>query len=92
MFRLLKNIEGLDRKTAETVAQTAIMTAHNLARLQSFKSTGVKRVEWISGTDENTCEYCRSNDGKQWSIDKVPQCPAHIGCRCVLAAFPEDLH
>lgn len=54
------------------------------AALKAFKDSGVKKVRWITESDEKVCSICGPRDGKVYDIDKVLPKP-HINCRCYLA-------
>jgi len=56
------------------------------AALERYKSIGVKEYELLSAEDENTCEQCRSVDGKRFDIHdaSAPLPPLHPGCRCTV--------
>lgn len=58
------------------------------ATLKAFKDTGVKKVRWITESDEKVCSICGPRDGKVYDIDKVPVKP-HWGCRCWLVSVKE---
>lgn len=55
------------------------------ARLDAFRSVGVKRVMWHTAEDERVCEDCKLLDGQVFDIDEVPDKP-HWNCRCYLTA------
>lgn len=51
------------------------------ARLDTFKKNKIKRVRWVTASDEKVCKECRERDGKTYPIDKIPMKP-HYRCRC----------
>ena len=53
------------------------------AALDAMKKCGVKRVQWVTQTDERVCKDCENLNGKIFDIDKVPPKP-HVRCRCWL--------
>lgn len=58
------------------------------ATLKAFKDSGVKKVRWVTESDEKVCAVCGPRDGKVYDIDKVPAKP-HPNCRCWLEAVRE---
>ena len=48
-----------------------------------------KKYIWISETGENTCEECKSLDGKIFTGDKVPLRP-HPNCKCDAMEYNEN--
>lgn len=51
--------------------------------LKAYRDAGVKRVRWVTASDEKVCETCRERNGKVYSINAIPPKP-HRRCRCVL--------
>lgn len=54
------------------------------ARMQAFKDSGIRQVEWMAEQNERTCSRCRELDGKVFRLEDVPQFPQHHHCRCWL--------
>ncbi|MBQ2643985.1 hypothetical protein IJG14_00250 [bacterium] len=48
-----------------------------------------KKYIWISETGKNTCEECKSLDGKIFSGDKVPLRP-HPNCKCEVKEYTKQ--
>lgn len=48
-----------------------------------------KKYIWISETGKNTCEECKSLDGKIFTGDKVPPRP-HPNCKCEVKEYTES--
>lgn len=76
---------------ARAIARTETMYAFNQAQLVEYRRYGIDKVEWLTAEDERTCPKCAPLDGKEYSIDKHPECPAHPNCRCTLLAVPEEI-
>ena len=73
----------------ETIVRTETLRAYNQGRIKFFEHIDVKYVIWLSVGDKRMCPVCRELDGNRYRLDKVPNIPAHPGCRCALLA---DLH
>ncbi|MCR5261769.1 MAG: hypothetical protein K6C94_08025, partial [Candidatus Gastranaerophilales bacterium] len=48
-----------------------------------------KKYIWISETGKNTCQECKSLDGKIFTGDKVPLRP-HPNCKCDAVEYKES--
>jgi SPP1 gp7 family putative phage head morphogenesis protein len=66
----------------EMIARTEVLRAHNMGRLKFHQKAGIEKLEWMTMDDERTCPVCGPMDGKKYSIDKFPQQPKHVHCRC----------
>lgn len=65
----------------QTAAYCDIVTDE--ATLKAFRDTGVKKVQWITESDDKVCKVCGPRDGNVYDINKVPPKP-HVNCRCIL--------
>lgn len=96
----------IDRRSAESVARTAIAHTASVAREQMVQANAdlVKAVQWVSTLDTRTTEICMVRDGLQYTTDhqpighKVPWLggpgQAHWGCRsvsCIVLKSNEEL-
>lgn len=52
------------------------------ARINAFKSAGIKYLRWVTEKDEKVCKECAPRDGVIYPIDEFPILPAHWRCRC----------
>ena len=49
----------------------------------------VQQVMWDATLESNTCDYCRSLDGKYFDKYNHPTLPAHPNCRCCIVPVVE---
>jgi len=72
------------------IAHTYIMSAYATRDYRDFKKFGKSELtrEWklINSNDESVCPYCKSLEGRHFSIEEYPKVPLHIGCRCVVTS------
>ena len=52
------------------------------ARINAFKSAGIKYLRWVTEKDEKVCRECAPRDGVIYPINEFPILPAHWRCRC----------
>jgi SPP1 gp7 family putative phage head morphogenesis protein len=88
---------GVARRNARALVHTAIMTAANDARMETFKDMAdvLLGFQWLATLDSSTCLECMALDGQTWNFDNQPigkanlefpdSCPLHFNCRCVLS-------
>lgn len=81
---------GITFNRAKTIARTEVMYAFNTVAQEEYKHYDVKKVEWLTASDERTCPICKPLNGKIFDIDKAPDIPAHPNCRCVLLPVIEE--
>lgn len=81
----LSELTGMTEERAYRIARYETMFSLNQGTIIRYYQSGVEKVEWITGGDEHTCDECMDLDGQVFDIDKVPDCPLHINCRCTLA-------
>ena len=57
--------------------------------IDELKSKGIKKVMWVTASDEKVCSDCADLNGKIFDIDNVPARP-HLGCRCILVPVKSE--
>lgn len=67
---------------AEMIATTELSWAYNRSTERVYKIGGANGLVWHGSDDLKTCDYCRSQIGNEYPIDKHPENPAHPRCRC----------
>jgi len=67
---------------AEMVARTESSRAITEGRMDIYRRHNVQYVEWITAGDSRVCSDCLDLDGAIFEIDKAPQVPLHVDCRC----------
>ena len=85
---IAKDLESLvkDKNKEYKIAHTETARIVIENQLKRYQDNGIKRVEWVSGKDVETCTTCRKRNGKQFSIQKAKGLiPTHICCRCCWA-------
>ncbi|MCT1195267.1 hypothetical protein EFL90_11570 [Lactococcus lactis] len=71
------------------ITETAHITEQ--AGLNSYKESGVEKVEWLATLESHTCDQCRALDGKVFELKKAEKPPVHPYCRCTLAPWYKEL-
>jgi SPP1 gp7 family putative phage head morphogenesis protein len=81
----IREISGVERRHAETIARTALNHTSSVAMRETTKANAeiMSHEEWVSTLDGRTSAICRARDGKKYPIDKGPYPPAHPNCRSV---------
>ncbi len=74
---------------ADRLVRTELMHTINTAQIDTYKSEGVKKVEWLAENDSAICDECKALDGKIFSIidftsGKI-QVIQHPRCRCTVS-------
>jgi len=90
---IVRAVDKIGITRATMMVRTETMDAVNSGVKDRYKQAGVDKVEWLTALDDKTCDECEELDGKTFSIDNTPECPAHPNCRCTLLAvidIPED--
>lgn len=94
---LVKNIMRDFRKAynvADRLVRTELMHTINTAQVDTYKSEGVKKVEWLAENDSDICDKCAEMDGKIYNIELFVsgkmQVIQHPRCRCTICAVVED--
>ena len=79
--RITKELDT-SRYNAERVARTETKRVTYCAHVEVFKSTGVKQVKYrcANGGDERTCNYCKADNDKIYSLGTEPTLPRHPNC------------
>jgi hypothetical protein len=67
----------------ELMSAYVIYKALSVSTLELAKINKITAVQWVIVDDEKTCLQCRENEGLH-GIEDCPECPAHVGCRCVI--------
>lgn len=85
--RLNKEIDGINRRRARTIARTEIIRAHNEGQLDALEQLGVTElgvmVEWSTAEDNAVCPLCVELDGIVVKITEARgMIPRHPNCRC----------
>jgi SPP1 gp7 family putative phage head morphogenesis protein len=89
--RLIRDEAEMTRARAETIARTEAMAAYSTAAKKNYAENGVSRVKWIKSRQEGVCEICEGYaDQESFSIDSVPEQPAHPNCRCIIVPVRTD--
>jgi len=76
----------------DRIARTETAAASNQGTLEAYKqSEVVEKKEWITAHDERVCEICEPLDGETVDLKSnfsigVDAPPAHVSCRCSMAA------
>lgn len=81
-------IEKIGLARARVLSHDEIIRAHHLAMINEYQAKGVREVsvksEWVTAGDSRVCPYCRSMEGKIFSLEEIRgMIPAHPYCRCV---------
>lgn len=86
--RYQDGIIDASRRSARTVAHTALQHVANTARMETLKENDdiVTGYRWSSTLDSRTTEICRSLDGRVFEVGKGPVPPAHPNCRSTIVA------
>jgi len=68
------------KRYAEMIARTESSRAINQGRLDAYRRTGIKQVEFLGAGDNRVCEECMDYDGNKYPIDNAPLIPIHVAC------------
>lgn len=84
---LAKEVEGIGKNRARTIARTETIRAHADGQLEALKKLGVEEVgvmvEWSTASDDLVCDLCADMDGAVLRIqDAGILIPRHPNCRC----------
>lgn len=76
-------ILAVSRRSAQTVARTALQHVAHVARQETWKANEdiVTGYKWVSTLDGRTSEQCQSLDGQVFEVDQGPLPPIHPNCR-----------
>jgi SPP1 gp7 family putative phage head morphogenesis protein len=85
--RMVKEIDGITRRNAETIARTETIRAHAEGQLDAFESLGVSKIgvaaEWSTADDARVCKLCSALEGVVLSVTEARGLiPRHPNCRC----------
>lgn len=86
--RMVKQIDGLSKGRASTIARTEIIRSHHLANIALYEKAGIEGVkikaEWSTAGDNRVCQTCSSLEGRIYPLDEIRgMIPQHPNCRCV---------
>lgn len=84
---IMKQVDGIGRTRARTLARTEVISAHAEASLNAYKEAGLEGVqvqaEWSTAGDDRVCPECEEMEGRQFAIDDAHGLiPLHPNCRC----------
>ena len=85
IYEVANTIDGrldVGRSQTQRLVRTEYMHALNQGQVESYKDKGYTKLKWVATMDDRTSEVCRKRDGKTYSIDNLPDIPAHPNCRC----------
>ncbi len=91
MVDKLRNATTIDRRSATTMARTAILSASNVSREITARRLGADKQLFVATLDSKTTAICQYNDGKIFDVEKGAQPPLHLNCRSVRVAVPSDM-
>jgi len=82
---LSKDVTGITRQRALTMARTEVIYAHAEGQLDSFEEMGVEDLtvmsEWGTAGDDRVCPKCSAMEGTVFTIDEARGLiPAHANC------------
>lgn len=85
--KLMKNVDGIGKVRARTIARTETIAAHAEGQLDTLKALGVEEVsvmvEWATAGDDRVCDLCADLSGVVLKIDEARMLiPRHPNCRC----------
>lgn len=85
--RMAREIEGLSKTRATTIARTEIIHAHAEGQLDTFQEFEIQGVgveaEWLTAGDELVCPECEALEGRVFTIEEARGLlPRHPNCRC----------
>lgn len=76
-------LKGKISTQTKAIARLSINTATTGVAKQVYALSKIDRVRWEAMLD-GSCGYCESLHDSIFYIDSVPDCPAHVNCRCEL--------
>jgi SPP1 gp7 family putative phage head morphogenesis protein len=85
----IREVTGLAKNKAITIARTETLRAGNSASVDRYKRVGVTKVEWVTALDDRLCEECESLHGEIFDMDNIPDLPVHPNCRCTVVPIIE---
>jgi hypothetical protein len=96
--RLTAAMVELSESELRSMAGFSVGEAFNLGRQAQADQMGVKEIYSSALMDDNTCEYCRTMDGKRWASGEEPaeppyeECEGRDRCRCVFVyVFAQEI-
>jgi hypothetical protein len=90
-------IQGLEQMFSPERAERIAVTEVTRLFATGVQATGdadplTGGYRWLAAEDEAVCAICGPRHNVVYPKGQVPDCPAHVSCRCVLAPVPlEDM-
>ncbi|MBU3142215.1 minor capsid protein [Clostridium sp. CF012] len=86
---LKDNIESRfesEMKVAMRLTNNEIARVYNATAEVLYNQKGVKKVQWVSQLEGNTCGQCGELDGEIFDIEDapIPIISTHVNCHCIL--------
>lgn len=82
--RIQANI-NTSRYNAMRIARTETKRVTYVSQVAAWKEQGIKQVKYMAannGGDSRTCDLCKANSGKKYTLGEEPTLPRHPNCRC----------
>lgn len=84
---MAKDVDGIGKARATTLARTEIIRAHAEGQLIAMEDLGVEEVgvavEWSTTGDDRVCPACQPLEGVVLKLDEAKgMLPRHPNCRC----------
>lgn len=76
-------VKGKIATQTKAIARLSINTATTAVAKEVYALSEIAKVMWVATLD-GTCPYCESLHESVFDVDSVPDCPAHVNCRCEL--------
>lgn len=83
--QIKKKIEAIFKENKDNTIRMFDNETHrctNKAYNQFYKDYGVKKVQYISRLEHNTCNECRQLNGKIFNVGTEIELPKHVHCMC----------
>jgi SPP1 gp7 family putative phage head morphogenesis protein len=84
---MVRQIDGLTRQRARTIARTEVIAAHAEGQLDAYEALEIREVtieaEWLTAGDNQVCPECDSAGTGTYTLDEARGLiPLHPNCRC----------
>ena len=73
----------------EMIARSETTRSAAEGAIETYKNNGVEKFRWVAALSERTCPECEGLNGQVFDIDNTKIPPAHVDCRCTVAAVVE---
>lgn len=95
---LREKAKEISSERGQLIVETELMTAMNLAEIETFRRNGIEKVVWKTADDERVESLCLANEaagainiGEEFPMGQVSP-PGHIRCRCyLLPVLPQSI-